>query len=352
MSVSLVCDPACLVAAEPIPVMELALRSCRARKIAATIKRDLSCVYLLSFDVSHFRDDTTHRVTVRVNKPKVKVHARGQITVQSESRRLTSRLMAAFASPQTMQSQLPVSGILIPTGFKNGKYDALVQLHVPGSALPATSWDLGLSLISRGEVTEDASGRVSVNGPRIPVVFEKEMTFRPGPFKLVGVVHETTANDVGTGEVEADWPNPNDAEVTLGPVVVMQPLSAVILRGDELRREGAVGIPEGGLARTDRPTVLIGIVCRAKGAKRKLRVERTLVGEAESSAPFGPLMLEFGDERCAQIRDFIPTGSMSTGMFSYEIHVFDKKEEVASTTKKFAAASPDEHPGLADLSGT
>jgi VWFA-related protein len=322
------------------------LNGVRARKITARIRQDLSCVYLISFDGSHLWKDTTHRVVVKTTRPDVKLHARGQIRIQSESRRLSSRLMAAFASPQTMESRLPVHGIVIPTGYEKGEYAALVQLHVPGSSLPTTSWDLGLSLISRGEVAADVSGRVSVNEPRVPVVLEQEMRFRPGPFKLVGVVHETTADDMGTGEVESNWPDPDDSEVTLGPVALMQPTPAAILRDEVLRSEGSVGIPEGGLARTDRSTVLVGIVCRAKGTKRELRVERTLLGDAESFAPFGPLKLEFGDDRCAQIQDYIPAGSMSSGMFSYEIRVLDKKEELASTVRQFAAASPEDHPGL------
>jgi VWFA-related protein len=320
------------------------LNGVRARKIAARVKDDLACVYLLSFDASHLRRNTTHRVVVRVDRPEVDIHVRGQLTVQSESRRLTSRLMAAFASPQAARPQLEVSGVVVPTGFENGRYSALVQLHVPGSPLPTASWDLGLSLISRGEVAADASGRVAVTGPGVPVVLESEMSFRPGPFRLVAVAHETTGNDVGSGEIEDDWPDPNGAAVTLGPVAVLQPAPAAILRDDVLRRDGAIGIGEGGLARTDRPTALVGIVCRAKGNKGKLRVERTLTGEENSSAPFGPMQLELGEERCAQIRDFIPAGSMSSGMFTYEIRVFAKQEEVASAARRFAAASPDEHP--------
>jgi VWFA-related protein len=327
------------------------LNGVRARKIVAQIEADLSCVYLLSFDATHLRQDTTHRIVVTVDRPEVDIHARGQLTVQSESRRLTSRLMAAFASPTSERTQLPVDGIVIPTGFRDGKYSALVQLQVPGSPLPATAWDLGLSLISRGEVAADASGRISVSGPGVPVVLESEMRFRPGPFKLVGVAHETTGSDLGTGEIEADWPSPNDAPVTLGPVAVLQPVQAAILRDEQLRNEGAIGIGEGSLARTDRPTALIGILCRAKGNRGKFRVERKLVGEANSFAPFGPMKLDLGDDRCVQIRDFIPAGSMSTGMFSYEVRVFAKKEEVASTVKRFAAASPDEHPRVAGLSG-
>ena len=259
--------------------------------------------------------------------------------------------MAAFASPPSARPQVPVDGIVIPTGFRDGKYSALVQLQVPGSPLPAAAWDLGLSLISRGEVAADASGRVSVSGPGVPVVLESEMSFRPGPFKLVGVAHETTGSDLGTGEIEADWPSPNDAPVTLGPVAVLQPAQAAILRDEELRTEGAIGIGENSLARTDRPTVLVGILCRAKGNRGKFRVERKLVGEENSFAPFGPMKLDLGDDRCVQIRDFIPAGSMSSGMFSYEVRVFAKKEEVASTVRRFAAASPDEHPRVAGLSG-
>jgi VWFA-related protein len=327
------------------------LNGVRARKMVAQIRADLSCVYLLSFDVSHLRQDTTHRIVVGVDRPDVDIHARGQLTVQSESRRLTSRLMAAFASPPSARPQLPVEEIVIPTGFRDGKYSALVQLQVPGSPLPATAWDLGLSLISRGEVAADASGRVSVSGPGVPVVLESEVSFRPGPFKLVGVAHETTGNDLGTGEIEDNWPSPNDAPVTLGPVAVLQPSPAVILRDEEFRSEGAIGIGASSLARTDRPTALVGILCRAKGNKGKFRVERKLVGEENSFAPFGPMRLDLGDDRCAQIRDFIPAGSMSSGMFSYEVRVFAKKEEVASTVRRFAAASPDEHPRVAGPSG-
>jgi len=318
------------------------LNGIRAHKIAAQVQQDLSCVYLLSFDASFLRENTSHRVVVAVDRKGVDLHARGQLTVYSESRKLTSRIMGAFVSPRGERDPLRVHGILIPTGFDNGKYTALVQLHVAGSPLAKAAWDLGLSLIARGEVAGDASGRITVHGPGVPVVLETEMKIRPGPFKLVGVAHETTADDLGSGEVESDWPDPDDAAVTLSPVAVLQPTSAAILRNNQLRREGVLGIAEDALARTDRPTALIGLVCRAKGNRGRWRVERKLEGEEGSFAPFGPMELDLGEDRCAQIRDFIPAGSLSSGMFSYEVRVFDKREEVASTVRRFAATDPDE----------
>jgi VWFA-related protein len=315
------------------------LNGVRATRIASQIQEDLSCVYLLNFDASHLRENGSYRVVVRSNRPGVKIKVRGRITMQSESRRLTSRLLAAFATPEGRNSDTSVSGFVIPTGFEKGHYSALVQLVVPASPLPTTSWDIGLSLISRGEVAADVSGHVSLAGPGIPVVLESEMRFRPGAFRLVGVAHETTGNSISTGEIETVWPDPNDAEVTLGPVVVMQPAEAAILRDDALRRSGAVAIGEDQHARTDRPTALIGIVCRAKFRKGLLQVERKLSGDSGSFAPFGPMELDLGDDRCVQIRDFIPAGSMSTGLFRYEVRVLDNDQELAAAVRTFSASS-------------
>jgi len=328
------------------------LNGVRAKRIASQIQQDLSCIYLLSFDASHLRENASYPVVVRSNRRGVKIRARGRVTMQSESRRLTSRLLAAFATPEGRKSEISVSGTVIPTGFEKGRYSALVQLVVPASPLPMTTWDMGLSLISGGQVAADVSGRISLTGPGIPVVLESEMSFRPGDFRLVGVAHETTGNSVSTSEVEAHWPDPNDAEVTLGPIAVLQPAEAAILRNDTLRRSGAVAIGKDRLARTDLPTALIGLVCRAKFRKGPLKVERKLVGDAGSFAPFGRLVLELGEDRCAQIRDFIPAGSMSPGLFRYEIRVRDRKQELASAVRTFYAASPDDDAGTAPSDGS
>ncbi len=326
------------------------LNGVSATRIAAQIQQDLSCVYLLSFDGSHLRDNGSYRVVVRSKRRGVDTRVRGRITVQSESRRLTSRLLAAFATPESRKSEFPVRGLVIPTGFSKGKYSALVQLFVPASPLPATSWDLGLSLISHGEVAEEVSGHIQLTGPGIPVVLETEMRFSPGAVRLVAVAHETTGNSISTDEVELSWPDPNDAEVTLGPFVVMQPGTAAILRDEDLRRSGAVAVREDQPAKAGLPTAMIGIVCRGKSKKGKLRIERKLVGEAGSFAPFGDMVLDLSDDRCAQIRDFIPAGSMSSGVFRYEVRVLRKDVELASTVRLFSAVSDEEFPAATPAS--
>ena len=144
--------------------------------------------------------------------PKVKLHVRGQVVVRSESKKLTSRLMAAFASPEGVDSGFPVHGVLIPSGYEKGRYSALAQMHVPGLPLSNTNWDLGLSLVAGGQVLDEASGRLNVAGPGLPVVLEVEMSFEPGPYRVVLVAHEVSGDQIGTTEVEGEWPDPNKVQ--------------------------------------------------------------------------------------------------------------------------------------------
>ena len=118
-----------------------------APNIARRIRTDLDCVYLLSFDPSGFPVNETLPVVVRVKQPGVEARARGTILVQSESSRATSRLLAAFVAPDAVRPDWPLRGALIPTGFRDGRYHALVQETVPASPLPQTEWDLGFSLV-------------------------------------------------------------------------------------------------------------------------------------------------------------------------------------------------------------
>ena len=67
------------------------------------------------------------------------------------------------------------------------------------------------------------------------------------------------------------------------------------------------------------PTALVGYVCRGKGEKELLRVERQLVGQ--SGVTFPPISLEPTGDPCAQVRDMIPAATLGDGTFQYEITV-------------------------------
>ena len=312
------------------------LNGIRGSKMARLIREDLACVYLISFDPGGLPEDQGLPVRLRTFRDKVKTQVRGQIVVQSESSRTTSRLMAAFGAPDTVvQSDIAVHGIVIPTGFDEGKFSALVQVVAGGSPLSATTWDLGLSLVSRGEVREDASARLSVSGAGTSVVLETEMSFPPGPYELVVVAHETTADQIATSQLEGKWEKPDAGLVTVGPIAVMQPARAAFLREGEIRLSGALGRDDQEPLQTHLPTAAISLICRGRKQKGTLRVERHLVGD--SSAEFPVTDLEAEEERCAQIRDVIPSGVMTAGAFDYELRVFDGDTELAMGTRTFFA---------------
>jgi VWFA-related protein len=313
-----------------------------AARIAKRIEQDMACVYVISFDGSDLPEDSPLAVSLRVKRPGVEAHSRGRLVVQSESRALTSRLLAAFAAPDAVDTEVVSRRSLVPTGFVDGRYRALVQLVVPGSPMTQATWDLGVSLVSRGEVREDASGRVTVPAAGLPVVFETEMSFRPGAFEIVSVAHDTTTDRVATGRLEGQWPDLDAAEATVGPIAVMQPDSAALfLRGDDVQQSGARALDPGELAKTDLPTALVALVCRGKSGKNKLRVERSVSGE--TAVPFEPLDLELDDgERCAQIRDVIPADVMTSGRFEYTVRIVRRGEPVAESKRSFAVLDPDE----------
>ena len=309
-----------------------------AQKIASRIATDLDCVYLLSFDPREFPLNKTLPVLVRVKRPKINAHARGTIVVQSESARVTSRLLAAFASPDVVKPDWPLRGAIIPTGFHKGRFHALVQAWIPGSPLPRTEWDLGFSLVSGGVVREDDSSRVAVNSAGVPVVLEKELTFEPGPFELIMVARETHSNQVATARIEADWDDPDDEPASVGPLAILQPSEGAFLRDGRISTQGALARGAADGARTDLPTVIVGLVCRSRSNKKTLRIERQLVGE--SPVEFPHIDFEPGEERCAQILDSIPEGMMTAGGFVYELRVLQDDEEVAAARREFVAAQP------------
>jgi VWFA-related protein len=151
-------------------------------RMSAQILNDLSCLYLLSFDPKGFPQDDPLAVAVAVKRPKVTTTVRGRLVIQSDSTRTTGRVLSAFVSPtagpQATDTRVRVG--LIPISYETGKFKARVQVVLAGSAVPATTWDIGASVVSRGAVRQDGSGRIQLMTPNTPVVYEQDLDFAPG----------------------------------------------------------------------------------------------------------------------------------------------------------------------------
>ena len=311
------------------------LNGVRAGKIVERIQDDLACMYLVSFPPGDFPEDTPLPVRLTTSRSKVRIQTRGRLVIQSESARSTARLLSSFATASGGVTEHLISGVVVPTGYEDGLFSALVQVTVPGSRVPGASWDLGASLVTEEQVREDASGRVLAATPGVRVVFEQEMQFPPGPFELVAVGHETTTDQIVSRKLEGNWPNPNKLPVSLSPIVVMQPESAAFLRDGVLRERGPLGYREQEPVQTSRPTAMVGLVCRSKNNRNDLTILRRLSGDTE--ADFPSLQFDAGGDRCVQYRDMIPADVMTDGEFRFLVTVLEKGEIIATTERNFSA---------------
>jgi VWFA-related protein len=317
---------------------EAFLHGTPAPEILERIVADMSCLYLVSFRPTGYLLDEPHRVVVDVRRPGITARSRGRVVLQSEETRLTSRLLGAFTAPDASEQEFEVRGSLVPIGFDDGRYSALVQVSVPGMPIGGTTWDLGASVVSRQKVHAETSGRLSVGPAGVPAILESEIRFPPGQQEIVTVAHEQKTDLVVSGRVRSDWPRPEAGPAAVGPIAVLQPHVAAFSRDGVMRGTGSVAFPEDTPVNTTRPTALVGLVCRGKAREDVVVVERTLVGD--SSIDFPPIELDLAEHPCAQVRDVIPAETLGPGVYRYELRVLRAGEVLSENGRLFSAGEP------------
>jgi VWFA-related protein len=306
-----------------------------ASKIAERIVDDSSCVFLVSFDPTGFAQDSPLRAIVKTRREDIELRARGRIVIQSESARRTSELLRAFGSAGALSDPFELRAALVPTGFEDGQYSALLQLSVPGTPLQGSTWDLGATLVAREKIRDETSGRLSISGPGVPLIYESEIRFKPGAYELISVAHEGSSGLIASDELRFDWPAIDGSPATVGPIALLQPGEGAFLRDGETRSSGSVArVPSDGVL-TDRPVALVGLVCRGRRQKGELEIRRSLVGASVTEFP----QLEFDLEldRCAQLRDVVPEMTLAPGFYRYEVRVFQDERKLAEGQREFVA---------------
>ena len=323
-------------------------------KMASRIVDDFSCVYLLSFDPKGWPVDTPLAVSLQVKRPKVKAVTRGRLVIESDSRRLTARLLAAYAAPEATKSPVALRVGVTPIGWLDGRFEARVQVAIPPTSIPGTTWDLGASLVSRGSVGQEGSGRISVANAGVPVVWEKDMEFYSGSYDLIAVAHESTTDSVASKDVHGTWPNLDLDLATVGPITVSQPARGGFMRNGKTATKGALVVPPDEPLVPGEPTAVISLVCRARDQKKPLHVVRTLLGETET--PVGTTDVEMGSDRCVQIVDLIKPKTLGPGVYHYVVAVSSGSEEITRAKADMfvpdaPAAKPSAAPAAALPSG-
>jgi hypothetical protein len=173
----------------------------------------------------------------------------------------------------------------------------------------------------------------------VPVVLESEVSFKPGDYEIVSVAHEAVTGLLASTETVVAWPSPTAEPAQVSPISLLQPVSAAFLRDGESRRRGSLAYALSETVRIDRPTALIGLVCHSRRQKGPLQVERSLTGRSELS--FDPLVLDLDKDRCAQLRDLLPAGSLAPGFHRYDVRVVQDGATLHECSREFFAVQPD-----------
>ena len=286
-------------------------------RIGERILTDSGCVFLISFDPAGFRYDQPLRTKVTTPRDDIELRVRGRLIVQSPSAKRTSSLLRAFGSPDSIEDPFELRSQLVPTGFENGRYTALLQISVPGTPLQSATWELGASVVHRDKIHDEASARMTVNAPGIPVVLEHEMRFGPGDYEIVSVAHEARTGMISSMQQDLAWPDPDGQAATAAPIAMLQPADAVFVREGNSRSSGSLARARGEWIDPGLPLALVAVVCRGRRDRGPLQIERALVGESVVELP--PLELDMAAERCAQLRDVIPAGTLGAGRYRYRI---------------------------------
>jgi len=177
-----------------------------------------------------------------------------------------------------------------------------------------------------------------MSGPGVPIVYECELEFKPGAYDIVAVAHEASSGLVASAEITLAWPGDSGPPATVGPIALLQPSSGAFLREGETRSTGSLARNHADPIYLDRPTALIGLVCRNRRKGGAVSVERSLVGSSVIELP--PLSFDLDEDRCAQLRDVLPENTLTPGAYRYEVRVLQNDRIVDERSRDFVIVGP------------
>lgn len=226
----------------------------------------------------------------------------------------------------------------IPTGFKDGRFTALVQIAVPGSSDPRGSWDLTGTVEPKHRKPLEFSGRIKASLKGVPLILEREVTFSPGPYEI-----RAAARNIATGEsvsrnIELDWPYPLASYTSVGEITMIQESRGAFLRDNASRTSGSIAKARAEPLQSNVDSVLRFIVCSGSNTYAgPLKVRQRILGFKAMEFPDKELYLR--NQLCTPFQSRIPAGTLKPGFYLYEVQMFDaNNKKRASGYRAFSIA--------------
>jgi VWFA-related protein len=229
------------------------------------VQDDTSMYYLLGYHSTNTaRDGKYRRITVRVNRPGVKVDFRrgyyAQADFQHSNKEDRERQLQEELASELSSTDLPV---YLATGYfrlSENKYYVPVSLIVPGSEIPfsrnrdqdkATLDILALvtddKKLPAGEIRETVKLAVNASNEvqRKNVQYDNGLTLSPGKYHLKVVVRENQSGRMGSFETDFTIPDLKSTPLKMSSIVMASQLQAAPKRdtGNPLVRDGQEIVP-------------------------------------------------------------------------------------------------------------
>jgi hypothetical protein len=204
---------------------------------------------------------------------------------------------------------------------------------VPNGGSAGAVWTISASIVASGRVVQEFDRTVTVQQADQPLVAEHMVNLSPASYEVVAVAENTTLGVFHSGQLEIAVPEAGKDGASVTMPVALQPETGWFVRDDsDPRNSGPLVRVDGEPLKTDRPTALVAYVCRSKGEKSTLQIERRLAGQ--TAITFPPIALESTGDPCAQVRDMIPAATLGDGTFQYVVTVLRGQEVLAKAQKQ------------------
>jgi hypothetical protein len=307
-------------------------------RIADRVVADQSCWYLVSFAPSGWEADRTLNLDVSAKKPELRVQTRSTLVIPGRETLTQTRLIAAHFDDPALEAR-PLSVSVYPIGGTPKALQVLAQVRLPDGDLPAgrdALWDIGVEVVSGGDVVAHNASRVTWRGNGQPPVYQSTLSLPSGPYEIVVVAHEIATDAIRAGRLGGSWPPSAGHDVMLSLPALAQPQHGGIVLNGTVKASGIVVRGAGNSVDPRASVAFVTAACVEGKRDAALRAERRIVGETEVS--FAPMELRPDGSRCVQIRDLVVAGSFGAGRMTYFVRVVSGDAEVASQELAFEVA--------------
>ena len=304
-------------------------------RIADQVAADQSCWYLVSFAPSNWDKDRPLKLGVWPKTEGLRVLTRSALVIPSQATLTQTRLINAHFDDPTAQTR-PLSVSIYPVGGTTKLLQVLAQVRMPDGDVPLsgqTLWDVGVDVVSEGEVVAHKSSRLSWRGNGEPPVYQTTLSIPAGPYELVAVALETSSDAVRSGRINGAWPPLATNRVKLSLPALAQPQRGGIVQDGEVKTSGIVVRGAGNPVDPRASVAFVTAVCLDGKDDAVFRAERRIVGETEVS--FTSMDLTPDKGRCVQIRDLVAAGSLGAGRLTYFVRILSGDDVVATEELPF-----------------